>query len=142
MSDDDDVARPFRFEDLEGKPEPKQWGPTYPKSLGAAVEKWRKLDKKRELTKDEVRAYGSAVGQAIRDLQRRELIGSKTGYPSITCNVQNTTKTCVTAEGEEKRYREWIEVRLPAIRNERRAHAAGLKAVAAELCPALMLLVA
>lgn len=123
------AKRPFRFEDLYGAPEPAHWGPKYPKSLGAAVEKWRKLEKKRELTKEEVRAYGRAVDKAIGALQRREFLGSATGYPPINCNVQNTTGTCNTAEGEERRYRHWVEVRLPAIRNERRAHENGIQAV-------------
>ena len=61
-------ARPFRFEDLQGKPEPASWGPTYPKTASAAVEKWRMTARGRELSPDEKRAYGAAVGEWIRGL--------------------------------------------------------------------------
>jgi hypothetical protein len=30
-----DTAKPFRFEDLNGKPEPKSWGPRYSKPVKA-----------------------------------------------------------------------------------------------------------
>ena len=110
--------RPFRFEDLNGKPEPKSWGPVYPHLAG--VEKWRKLERKREFTNEETRAYGRAVGEAIRRLNRPK------GYGPITlkCTVQNTCGTDNTAAGEDKRYRHWVEVRLPALRAERLAHKA------------------
>ena len=62
------VARPFRFEDLNGKPEPSSWGPVYPKTASAAVEKWRMTARGRELSQDEKRAYGQAVGEWIRGL--------------------------------------------------------------------------
>jgi hypothetical protein len=62
------VARPFRFEDLNGKPEPSSWGPCYPKTASAAVEKWRMTARGRELSPDEKRAYGQAVGEWIRGL--------------------------------------------------------------------------
>jgi hypothetical protein len=62
------VARPFRFEDLNGKPEPASWGPCYPKTASAAVEKWRMTARGRELSADEKRAYGQAVGEWIRGL--------------------------------------------------------------------------
>jgi hypothetical protein len=61
-------ARPFRFEDLQGKPEPASWGPCYPKTASAAVEKWRMTARGRELSPDEKRAYGAAVGEWIRGL--------------------------------------------------------------------------
>jgi hypothetical protein len=61
-----DNLRPFRFEDLNGKPEPDHWGPVYPAL--PTVEKWRKLARKRALTADEERAYGQAVHSAIRAL--------------------------------------------------------------------------
>lgn len=61
-------ARPFRFEDLNGKPEPERWGPCYPKTASAAVEKWRMTARGRALTADEKRAYGQAVGEWIRNL--------------------------------------------------------------------------
>jgi hypothetical protein len=62
------VARPFRFEDLNGKPEPASWGPCYPKTASAAVEKWRMTARGRELSAEEKRAYGQAVGEWIRGL--------------------------------------------------------------------------
>jgi hypothetical protein len=62
------VARPFRFEDLNGKPEPVSWGPVYPKTASAAVEKWRMTARGRELSAEEKRAYGQAVGEWIRGL--------------------------------------------------------------------------
>lgn len=61
-------ARPFRFEDLNGKPEPERWGPCYPKTASAAVEKWRATARGRELTADESRGYGQAVHAWIRTL--------------------------------------------------------------------------
>jgi hypothetical protein len=64
----DACARPFRFEDLNGKPEPSSWGPIYPKTASAAVEKWRMTARGRELSADEKRAYGQAVGAWIRGL--------------------------------------------------------------------------
>lgn len=110
-------VRPFRFEDLEGKPEPASWGPFYPKTLGAGVEKWRKLDKKRELTKDETRQWGAAVGEAIRKLNRP----AKCGPISLHCTVVNTSKgRCNTAEGEAARYQAYVD-RLNAERLARRA---------------------
>lgn len=62
------VARPFRFEDLNGKPEPEKWGPVYPKTASAAVEKWRAIGRGRELTDAEKREHGAAVGEWIRNL--------------------------------------------------------------------------
>ena len=53
------LFRPFRFEDLYGAPDPKigsngdSWGPLYPNLSG--VDKWRKLNRKRDLTDDETR---------------------------------------------------------------------------------------
>lgn len=63
-------CRPFRFEDLEGKPEPEKWGPTYPKTASAAVEKWRQIARGRELTRDETDSYGEAVHAWIRSLNK------------------------------------------------------------------------
>lgn len=62
--------RPFRFEDLNGRPEPASWGPTYPKTASAAVEKWRALARGRELTASETCLYGQAVHAWIRALNR------------------------------------------------------------------------
>ena len=64
----DDPTIPFRFEDLNGEPEPAAWGPIYPKTASAAAEKWRMTARGRELTVDEKRAYGHAVGEWIRNL--------------------------------------------------------------------------
>jgi hypothetical protein len=114
--------RPFRFEDLNGRPEPKSWGPVYPNLAG--VEKWRRLNRKRDLTDEETRAYGAAVGAAIRALNRPP----RSGPISLKCTVQNTSGTDTTAEGEERRYRHWVEVRLPALRAERLAAEAAGKA--------------
>ena len=76
------MSRPFRFEDLNGEPEPEAWGPVYP-NLGAAVATWRKKDRATRLSDADKCAYGAAVGAAIRALQRRELIGSEPP-PSIS----------------------------------------------------------
>ena len=111
-------TRPFRFEDLNGKPEPASWGPVYPNLAG--LEKWRKLERKRELTDEETRAYGRAVGEAIRRLNRP----AKSGPINLRCTVQNTCGTDNTAAGEDKRYRHWVDVRLPALRAERLAREA------------------
>jgi hypothetical protein len=81
------------------------------------VEKWRKLDKKRELTKDEERQWGAAVGEAIRKLNRPV----KSGPIPMHCTVINTTKgTCNTAKGEEERYQRYV-AGLNAERLARRA---------------------
>ena len=61
-------ARPFDFADLQGRPEPEKWGPAYPKTASAAVSKWRMTANGRELSADEKRAYGAAVGEWIRGL--------------------------------------------------------------------------
>lgn len=61
-------ARPFDFADLNGKPEPESWGPCYPKTASASVEKWHAIARGRELTADESAAYGQAVHAWIRAL--------------------------------------------------------------------------
>ena len=61
-------ARPFRFEDLNGKPEPASWGPVYHKTASAKVEKWRMTARGRELSAEEKREYGAAVGEWIKGL--------------------------------------------------------------------------
>ena len=63
-----DTAKPFRFEDLNGKPEPAHWGPAYPKTASASVEKWRQVARGRELSSEEARAYGQAVHAWIQSL--------------------------------------------------------------------------
>lgn len=85
-----EAAKPFRFEDLNGEPEPEAWGKRYPAL--PSVDKWRKLANKRELTAEETRAYGASVGAAIRLLQRQELIGSTTGKISLACTAFNAKK--------------------------------------------------
>jgi len=54
---------------------PPPCGPDYPKSLGAAVDKFRRKSRAglADLTAAERRDYGNAVGKAIRALQRSEL---------------------------------------------------------------------
>ena len=61
-------ARPFRFEDLQGKSEPASWGPVYHKTASAKVEKWRMTARGRELSEAEKREYGAAVGEWIKGL--------------------------------------------------------------------------
>jgi hypothetical protein len=78
------VARPFRFEDLNGKPEPESWGPVYPKSASAAVEKWRRLERGRELTAAEAREYGAAVHAWIRGLNKSD------GAPRAEVSLKST----------------------------------------------------
>ncbi len=106
--------RPFRFEDLNGAPEPKEWGPLYPNL--PSVEKWRRLNRKRELTTEETRSYGAAVGEAIRKLNRP----SKYADVPMRCTVQNTCGTDNTSAGEEARYRYYVEVKLPAMKAARK----------------------
>lgn len=60
--------RPFRFEDLNGRPEPASWGPVYPKTASASVEKWRAIARGRELTAGETCLYGQAVHAWINAL--------------------------------------------------------------------------
>jgi hypothetical protein len=120
------AAKPFRFEDLDGKPEPKSWGPLYPTLPG--VEKWRKIDRKRPLSPQETREYGAAVGAAIRALQRRELCGDTRQEVDLRCTVRNTTKTDNTAAGEEARYQDWL-ARLTQLRADRASSAIAIPAL-------------
>jgi hypothetical protein len=120
------AAKPFRFEDLDGKPEPKSWGPLYPTLPG--VEKWRKIDRKRPLSPQETREYGAAVGAAIRALQRRELCGDTRQEVDLRCTVRNTTKTDNTAAGEEARYQDWL-ARLTQLRADRANSAIAIPAL-------------
>lgn len=122
LTRDGRFVRFFRFEDLEGKPEPEKWGPVYPNLAG--VEKWRRLERKRALTDEETRAYGRAVGEAIRRLNRPP----RSGPISLKCTVQNTCGTDTTAAGEAERYQHWVNVRLPAIRAARLAREMAEKA--------------
>lgn len=92
----------------------RKYGPRYPAL--PSLEKWRKLDKQRDLTDEEGRAYGRSVGEAIRALQWKELCGARNPEVSMRCTVQNTCGTDNTAAGEEARYRLWVDVTLPMMR--------------------------
>lgn len=59
-------------------------GPCYPEL--ASVEKWRRLERTRELTPDETRAYGAAVGAAFRKL-------NKTAKPYAPISMKSTAIT-------------------------------------------------
>lgn len=105
MSYDD--ARPFRFEDLEGKPEPAQWGPAYPKTASASVEKWRAIARGRELTADESAAYGQAVHAWIRTLNA----------PKRAPNSMPETSNCASGQALEfdaAKYRATLRARFHA----------------------------
>ena len=117
------AAKPFRFEDLNGQPEPKTWGPVYPTLPG--VEKWRKLERKRELTPAETREYGASVGAAIRALQYRELCGARPGPIDLRC----TARGIKYGPGEEEAaYQRWL-MKLATIRAARPSRVAALDAV-------------
>lgn len=62
--------------------------PQYPVALGAEVQKFRRAARLGELTKDEKRRYGAAVGEAIRRLQRTELQSCLTPTPSLNYRYQ------------------------------------------------------
>ena len=106
-------ARPFRFEDLEGKPEPEKWGPCYPKTASAAVEKWRRLARVRELTADEKRQHGADVGTWIRGLnnpaaKRWRVPESDLHYPKyFTCeSLRGKIRAAFAAQAGADR-RDW-----------------------------------
>jgi hypothetical protein len=85
------IGRPFRFEDLEGKPEPESWGPVYPKTASAAVEKWRKLSSHRDLSPSEVRDYGRAVHAWIQGLNAPKKAANTLSERSNCASRQTTT---------------------------------------------------
>jgi len=114
MYSDERDKIPFRFEDLCGRPEPEKWGPTYPNL--PIVEKWRKLERKRELTDTETHKYGVSVGEAIRALQRREAGIART-ETDLRCTAIGKKQT---ATEEEQSYQHWL-VRLAGIRASREA---------------------
>jgi hypothetical protein len=98
---------PFRFEDLNGKPEPESWGPLYPKTASAAVEKWRKTASLRELDANETRAYGAAVHAWINGLNE----------PKKTPGTLSTTSNCASGQAHDfnaKAYRATMLARLHA----------------------------
>lgn len=89
-------TRPFRFEDLGGRGEPAKWGPTYPQTASAAVEKWRAIGRVRELTPDEKREHGRAVGKWIRSLNAPKrapcTLSTRTNAPSGQAGPFNSAK--------------------------------------------------
>lgn len=124
MSYDD--ARPFRFEDLDGKPEPAHWGPAYPKTASQAVEKWRAIARGRELTADESAAYGQAVHAWIRTLNA----------PKKTAGTLPETSNCASGQALEfdaAKYRATLRAKFAAqAASDRLAWASGkLKGFAA-----------
>jgi hypothetical protein len=145
-----DTVRPFDFADLQGKPEPESWGPVYPKTASAAVEKWRKVSLGRELTAQETAAYGDAVGQWIRALNQpagHKPLSLKT--TAITCaQIRAACKARFAADAARDR-REWAlgklkdaaghtigqayDLAMAAKRNRLRARSCGLEAVRAAL---------
>jgi hypothetical protein len=101
------VARPFDFADLQGKPEPEIWGPCYPKSASAAVEKWRRQERVRALNDDEKRAYGAAVGEWIRGLnsvKRPAAVSLKYSMPDYAAKCR---AEFAAAAGRDRR--EWAD---------------------------------
>ena len=149
------TPRPFRFEDLNGRPEPESWGPIYPQL--PSVEKWRKVDRTRGLTPEEEACYADSITAAIRLLQRQELMGNAGKEPSLRCTVFDAKKhraklltafhtQCATdkrawALGQSKdcagdtiaeAYEKAMDAKYP---NRARAHAAGLEAVEEALFP-------
>jgi hypothetical protein len=70
-----------------------QFGPDYPRHLGATVARFRSVTRRRglaALSKDERRAYGDAVEKAILALQRSE---AKSGLPPISPKVNCASGT-------------------------------------------------
>lgn len=107
------LTRPFRFEDLQGKPEPEKWGPLYPKTASAAVEKWRALGRVRELTPDEKRQHGRAVGEWIRALnnpavKRHEIPASDLKYRLTCAAIRGRCRAAFAAAANAER-RAWAD---------------------------------
>jgi hypothetical protein len=101
------VARPFDFADLQGKPEPEAWGPCYPKTASASVEKWRRQERVRALNDDEKRAYGRAVGEWIRGLnsvKRPAAVSLKYSMPDYAAKCR---AEFAAAAGRDRR--EWAD---------------------------------
>jgi hypothetical protein len=91
----DHNTRPFRFEDLAGKPEPILWGPRYPNLPGRPGER--------------------DIGRLIRDLQTRELCGAKPKPIDLRCTVRGIK---YGPGEEEEAYQRWL-VKLAKIRADR-----------------------
>lgn len=109
-------ARPFRFEDLNGKPEPEKWGPCYPKTASAAVEKWRRIERVRELEPHEKREYGATVGAWIRALnnpavKRHEIPASDLHYKFSGAKHCAKIRAAFAAQAAADR-REWASDKL------------------------------
>lgn len=106
-------VRPFRFEDLNGRPEPASWGPCYPKTASASVEKWRAIARVRELTAGETALYGQAVHAWIRALnnpaaKRRAIPESDLHYCYSSAKRRGQIKAAFTAAAAADR-RQWCE---------------------------------
>ena len=103
-------ARPFDFADLQGKPEPASWGPVYHKTASAKVEKWRMTAKGRELTVDEKRDYGAAVGEWIRGLnsiKRAPAVSLKYVMPDYAAKARAAFATAAKYDRQN-----WAEGRI------------------------------
>lgn len=87
------------------------FGPTYPAL--PSVAKWRKLADKRELTKEETKAYGRAAIEAFRKMQRDEL---------QRCLPQRTASQAMCASGT------WLTDGKALIKAVREQHARKLQA--------------
>lgn len=102
-------VRPFRFEDLNGEPEPASWGPCYPKTASAAVEKWRAIARGREITAGEAAAYGQAVHAWIRALnnpaaRRHDIPASDLHYCYSSAKRRAQIRAaCAATAGAERR---------------------------------------
>lgn len=106
-------ARPFRFEDLQGQDEPAAWGPLYPKTASAKVEKFRAMARLRALSPDEERDYGAAVGQWITGLNA----------PKKTPGTLPTSSNCASGQVgtfSAAKYRAQIAARVAADANRDR----------------------
>ena len=103
-------ARPFRFEDLNGKPEPASWGPVYHKTASAKVEKWRMTAKGRELSADEKREYGASVGEWIKGLnsiKRAPAVSLKYVMPDYAAKARAAFAAAANADK-----RQWADGKL------------------------------
>ena len=103
----DDGTTPFRFEDLNGAPEPERWGEAYPKTASAAVTKWRTIGAGRALTAEESAEYGRAVHEWTRSRNA----------PKKTPSTLPTASNCASGQSldyDRKKYRAALLARLAA----------------------------